>query len=264
MICRKIVREEGFPAFAGIVPLYITVIGRLIPSKESIEMRRIFSVAVVGFAVAILTVFGGCNGKSDSGNANSPDNAAVGDKNTDGNAGNQAPAPKVPPEVVLDITNYGKITLQLTDDVTPMTVKNFLKKVNEKFYDGVIFHRIFKDQAIVAGFFDENMQKRESSDIGIMNEADKAPKNTKYTVGMMRDQDVQDSATTVFFINTADNTTFDHADRTVAGYGYCVFGKVIAGQEIVDRIAAVEVQDMGENLDVPKERIIIKSAKQTK
>jgi peptidyl-prolyl cis-trans isomerase B (cyclophilin B) len=228
-------------------------------------MRRIFSVPVVLFSVALLTVLGGCSGKSDSGKANSSDNAASGDQNTDGNAGNQVPTPPVPPEVVLDIANYGKITLRLTSDKTPQTVKAFLKNVNQKFYNGVLFHRIFKNQAIVAGFYDKDLKKKETTDIGIFNEADTALKNTKYTVAMMRDQDARDSATTVFFINTADNPTFDHADRTDEKYGYCVFGEVIAGKEIVDRIAAVETHDLdGEIVETPKEPIVILSAKQIK
>ncbi len=221
-------------------------------------MRVFFSVFFGLFAFSMLLAAGGC-GKSGTDAAQTPASIpGTGNQS----AKEKAPAPPPPPEVTLD-TTLGSITIRLNAEKSPKTVANFLAYVNKHFYDGTLFHQVYKNQGIIGGAYTEEMAAK-PTDIPILNEAHNGLKNVKYSVAMLREPDDRDSATSVFFINAADNPSFDFTARTPEGYGYCVFGQVVQGMDVVDRIAAVDVHDVENIPCTPVERVVIKSARQIK
>ncbi len=141
------------------------------------------------------------------------------------------------PVVVLE-TSLGRIAMQLDRAKAPRTVENFLAHVNQHFYDGLIFHRVIKGFMIQAGVDLPNGQARLSNAPPVPNEADNGLKNIRGTVALARMQD-PNSGGQQFFINVVDNPRLDFKDKSVEGWGYCVFGKVIEGMDVADRIAAV-------------------------
>lgn len=155
-------------------------------------------------------------------------------------------------------TQFGEIIIELDEINTPKTAENFLNYVKEGFYDGVIFHRVIKGFMIQAGGFGKNMSPKKSGN-PIMNEADKGGKNTRGTVAMARTNDPH-SAATQFFINVVDNDFLNHRSKNAEGWGYCVFGKVTQGMEIVDKIAQVATGAKAGHRDVPLEDIEIVKA----
>lgn len=155
-------------------------------------------------------------------------------------------------------TNFGDITIELNAEKAPITVANFLSYVEKGFYDGVIFHRVIKDFMIQGGGFDLNM-KQKATDATIKNEADNGLSNDKYTIAMARTM-VPDSASAQFFINTKDNSFLNYSAPTTQGWGYCVFGKVVEGMDVVDKIQAVATGSRGGHQDVPVEPVIIEKA----
>lgn len=155
-------------------------------------------------------------------------------------------------------TNFGDITLELNAEKAPITVANFLQYVESGFYDGVIFHRVINDFMIQGGGFDANM-KQKSTKVEIKNEADNGLANDKYTVAMARTS-IPDSASSQFFINIADNEFLNHTAPTSSGWGYCVFGKVVAGMDVVDKIKAVKTTSNAGHRDVPIEPVMIEKA----
>ena len=152
-------------------------------------------------------------------------------------------------------TNFGDIKLELDDEKAPITVENFLGYVDDGFFNGTIFHRVIPDFMIQAGGFTEDMQQKATRD-PIKNEADNGLSNDPYTVAMARTQ-VVDSATSQFFINLADNVFLDHGKRD---FGYAVFGKVVEGQNVVDKIASVSTGNVAGHQNVPTETVVIKEA----
>ncbi len=152
-------------------------------------------------------------------------------------------------------TNFGEITLELNAEKAPITVANFLQYVESGFYDGVIFHRVIDGFMVQGGGFDANMKQKPTKD-EIKNEADNGLVNDKYTVAMARTS-VPDSASSQFFINVGDNTFLNHTAKNASGWGYCVFGKVIAGMDVVDKIRAVKTTSKAGHQDVPAEPVII-------
>lgn len=161
------------------------------------------------------------------------------------------------PEVKLETTK-GDIVIQLDSNAAPKTVANFLENVNNKFYDGTIFHRVIKTFMIQGGGMTPDMKEKPTR-APIINEANNGLKNLHYTVSMARTQD-PNSAAAQFFINTADNSFLDFKEKSVAGWGYCVFGKVIKGMSVVDSIANVPTTSSGMYQDVPATPVVIKSA----
>jgi cyclophilin family peptidyl-prolyl cis-trans isomerase len=143
-----------------------------------------------------------------------------------------------PHSVVVIKTTQGEITVELENDKAPATVANFLKYVNEKFYDGTVFHRVINGFMIQGGGFDTNL-KQKLPHSSVKNESSNGLKNLRGTIAMARTQD-PDSATSQFFINVSDNSNLDYPKH--AGSGYTVFGKVISGMDVVDRIKAVETR----------------------
>lgn len=154
-------------------------------------------------------------------------------------------------------TNLGEITVLLYERESPISVKNFLAYADTGFYGGLIFHRVIPGFMIQAGGFTKNMMKRQPVFPPIKNESDNRVKNNRGTLSMARTSDPH-SATSQFFISVVDNTSLDISAQ---GWGYAVFGKVIEGMEIVDKIAGTKTQTVGGFKDVPVEPIIIVSVK---
>jgi peptidyl-prolyl cis-trans isomerase A (cyclophilin A)/peptidyl-prolyl cis-trans isomerase B (cyclophilin B) len=152
-------------------------------------------------------------------------------------------------------TNKGVIIIELDDAKAPLSAQNFLTYVREGFYDGTVFHRVIKGFMIQGGGMDTDMRQKRGH-APIKNEADNGLKNDKYTVAMARTGEI-DSATSQFFINTADNAFLNHGARD---FGYAVFGKVVAGKRVVDLIEAVNTGSKGMHSDVPLESVIIEKA----
>lgn len=159
------------------------------------------------------------------------------------------------PTVILD-TSEGEIRLELFADKAPITVANFLAYLDDKHFDGTIFHRVIEDFMVQGGGFSADM-KQKATKAPIKNEASNGLQNEPYTVAMARTADV-DSATAQFFINTADNVFLNHGGRD---FGYCVFGKVSKGTEVVDKIGGADTGTKAGMKDVPTATITIKSVK---
>ncbi len=156
------------------------------------------------------------------------------------------------------LTNFGEITLELDAGKAPITTANFLQYVDNGFYNGTIFHRVIDGFMIQGGGFDASMNQKESAD-EIKNEADNGLKNDKYTVAMARTS-APHSASSQFFINAGDNDFLNHTSQTSSGWGYCVFGKVVAGMDVVDKIRQVATTSRKGHQDVPVENVVIETA----
>ena len=162
------------------------------------------------------------------------------------------------PQVELHIANYGVITLELDQEKAPKTVANFLSYVNKGHYNNTIFHRVIPGFMVQGGGMEPGM-KEKRGDQPINNEANNGLKNLNYTVAMARTGDPH-SATAQFFINIADNGFLNHTAVSAQGWGYAVFGKVISGSEVVDKIKAVKTSRKGHHDDVPVQDVIIEKA----
>ena len=156
-------------------------------------------------------------------------------------------------------TNLGTIKLELFAQEAPLSVKNFLDYATSGFYDGTVFHRVIPNFMIQGGGFTADM-KQKKTNAPIKNEADNGLKNLRGTIAMARTM-IVDSATAQFFINVKDNGFLDHSDKTMKGYGYAVFGKVIEGMDVVDKIAAVRTGVLRGFPDVPLPPVVIESMK---
>lgn len=152
-------------------------------------------------------------------------------------------------------TNMGEIQLELDFENTPVTAKNFLEYAKAGFYDGTVFHRVINNFMIQGGGFASGMQQK-STQTAIQNEADKGGANKRGTVAMARTSDPH-SATAQFFINVKDNNFLNHTAKTSQGWGYCVFAKVVAGMDVVDKIKAVATTTRAGHQDVPVQDVII-------
>lgn len=162
------------------------------------------------------------------------------------------------PKVELHIANYGVITLELDAAKAPKTVANFLNYVNKGHYDNTLFHRVIPGFMIQGGGMEPGM-KQKATDAQIDNEANNGLKNDPYTVAMAR-TNAPHSATAQFFINVAKNDFLNHTAPSAQGWGYAVFGKVIAGTEVVDKIKAVKTGSKAGHGDVPVTDVVIDKA----
>ncbi len=161
--------------------------------------------------------------------------------------------------MVIMETSEGTIRIELWADKAPKTVDNFLSYVDDGFYDGTIFHRVIDGFMIQGGGFTQDMQQKPTAS-PIKNEASSDVPNETGTLAMARTGMV-DSATSQFFINVSDNAFLNHRDETPAGFGYCVFGKVVEGMDVVERIKAVPTHSVGGYDDVPVKPVVITSVK---
>ena len=155
-------------------------------------------------------------------------------------------------------TNFGDITLELFEDKAPKTVANFLSYVEEGFFDNTIFHRVINNFMIQGGGFTPDMDQKDTK-APIENEADNGIANEVGTIAMARTQDPH-SATAQFFINVNNNDFLNHSGKSVNGWGYCAFGKVTEGMDVVEKIKAVKTGNHGYHQDVPVEPVIIEKA----
>jgi peptidyl-prolyl cis-trans isomerase B (cyclophilin B) len=155
-------------------------------------------------------------------------------------------------------TSLGVIALALDEAKAPLTARNFLDYVESGFYDNTIFHRVIDGFMVQGGGFERGMREKPTR-AAIRNEADNGLHNRAYTVAMARTPDPH-SASSQFFINLADNDFLDHSAPTAEGWGYCVFGRVVEGQDVVDRIRRVRTGSRGMHDDVPVEDIVITKA----
>lgn len=160
--------------------------------------------------------------------------------------------------MILLKTNFGDITLELNHEKAPNTAKNFENYVKDGFYDGLIFHRVISNFMIQGGGFDADMQQK-AANAPIENEADNGLSNEVGSIAMARTMDPH-SASAQFFINVKDNGFLDHTAKTMEGWGYAVFGKVVEGMDVVEKIKAVPTTMKAGHQDVPAEPVIIESA----
>jgi cyclophilin family peptidyl-prolyl cis-trans isomerase len=214
-------------------------------------MKQIGTILAVG-VLAVAVVFGGCNEMFPT----APPVTVV------------EPAPKKAPVVVAEPvanthpivvieTSMGTITAELWDDSAPETVKNFLAYVADKHFDGLIFHRVIRGFMIQGGGFNAAMRQKPTRE-PIVNEASADKKNVRGTLAMAR-TGVIDSATSQFFINLVNNRALNQISKTPRGFGYCAFGKVIDGMDVVDKIATVNVGNKNGHANVPITPITIKT-----
>lgn len=166
-----------------------------------------------------------------------------------------APSKNVKPIQIALTTNMGKIVLELDEKKAPKTVANFLGYVKKGHYNGLIFHRVISSFMIQGGGFDKNMEEKPTA-APIENEADNGLANLRGTIAMARTNDPH-SATAQFFINVADNPMLDFKPKTMQGWGYAVFGKVMSGMDVVDKIREVPTGSKGIFQDVPQTPVII-------
>ena len=155
-------------------------------------------------------------------------------------------------------TNKGLIVIELDHEKAPITAANFKKYVEDNFYDGIIFHRVISNFMIQGGGMTPDMKEKQTRE-SIKNEADNGLPNVKYSIAMARTADPH-SASAQFFINTKDNDFLNHRDPSGSGWGYCVFGKVIEGQDVVDAIEKEKTHSVRMYEDVPVEAVVIEKA----
>lgn len=228
------------------------------------------SAVLVVSASLLATTLAGCGGKSDDAtpaaiNGNKPaEQATPGGPSINpasSAAGAKAQDP-FHPEVVVE-TSLGNITITLDAQNADRTVDSFLQYVDSGHYDGTIFHQVFAGYAILGGAFTPDYQEKEAIR-KVFNQATNGLKNVRGTIAMARKADVIDSASCQFFINVSDNPSLDHQGQSPEQYGYCVFGKVSDGMDVVDKIASVPVKDVEQMEQTPVEPVLIKSIRRTR
>jgi len=161
--------------------------------------------------------------------------------------------------MILLKTNFGDITIELNYEKAPKTAANFEAYVKDGFYDGLVFHRVIDGFMVQGGAFTQGMAEMKKGNAPIENEADNGLANECGTLAMARTMDPH-SASSQFFINVNDNEFLNHTGKNSQGWGYCVFGKVVEGMDVVNRIKAVETTSSMGHQDVPAEDVIIEKA----
>jgi peptidyl-prolyl cis-trans isomerase B (cyclophilin B) len=157
-------------------------------------------------------------------------------------------------------TNFGEITIELDADRAPESTANFLEYVKDGFYNNTIFHRVIDGFMIQGGGFEPGMKQKQTG-APVKNEAANGLKNENYTIAMARTSDPH-SATAQFFINVSNNTFLNHTAPTSQGWGSAVFGRVVEGQDVVDRIRKVQTGSRGMHQDVPVDDVVIEKAEE--
>ena len=156
-------------------------------------------------------------------------------------------------------TNHGDIVIELNAEKAPITVANFIEYVKAGHYENTVFHRVIGNFMVQGGGFEPGMKEKKDKRPSIKNEADNGLPNEKYTVAMARTMEPH-SASAQFFINVADNSFLNHTAPTAQGWGYAVFGKVVEGQNVVDKIKGVKTTSKAGHQDVPAEDVIVEKA----
>lgn len=244
---------------------------------EAIGDMKDRQLVVAGWAFGMLLTLAGCGAKDQGASETQP---AAGPGTTVANAeapaaglpavspqkkAGQADADPVHPVVVIE-TSLGNIVVKLDAEKASLTVQNFLSYVDARHYDGTIFHQVFKGYVVLGGGYTPNLAEKATS-FSVRNEAHNGLRNTRGTIAMARQPDVIDSARAQFFINLADNPSLDYqadSNDKPEGYGYCVFGQVVEGMEVVDRIANVPVKDVENFESIPVETVEIKSIRRAR
>ena len=206
---------------------------------------------------AALLVAGGCGSNSGEPTAGVASIAANNSVASVAAGKRAAPRDWSHPKVLIQ-TSQGDVVVQLDAKKAPQTVDNFLRYVDRGFYDQTIFHQVASDRVIIGGTYTTKMSEKKTH-VPIRNEAHNGLKNTRGTIAMARCPDAVDSATSQFFFNLADNSWLDYKDRTQTGYGFCVFGQVLAGLDVLDKIGTVPVQRRPPFEQLPLEPVIIQS-----
>jgi cyclophilin family peptidyl-prolyl cis-trans isomerase len=242
-------------------------------------MRRIGDLVLVAAVVGFVSASAGCARKSEAGldaktaAVNGGGAKAPADSSSSSPASQAAPpAPASDPlHPLVEIqTSFGNITVELDAAEAGLTVRNFLQYVDSGHYDQTMFHQVLKDNVIMGGAYTPPSQpqgkpQEKKTHPPIYNEARKCRlKNTAGAISMVRKPDVTDSATCQFFINVSDNPNLDYKGPNPEEYGYCPFGKVTSGMEVVRKIAEVEVTDSGEFERIPKQSVVIQSIRRAR
>lgn len=242
-------------------------------------MRFSWALLTAGAAMAVLLVSSGCSKKTDAGpeaSTASINGSGAGGQDASSQAAQnkdlKKPAASDPYHPVVEIqTSLGNIVVELDASQAPLTVDNFLRYVDSGHYDHTIFHQVLKDYVIMGGAYTSELAEKRSHP-SIRNEAQRcALKNMAGTIAMVRKADTPDSATCQFFINVTDNPNLDYKGPNPDEYGYCPFGKVTSGMDVVKKIAAVEVTDKTASLPgkaekaeferLPKDSIVLQSVR---
>jgi len=241
-------------------------------------MQTARKLVVACAAAGTLLLLVGCN--SDQPEGTGPSTASInGDGEAEGSpktpalpnplTPGTAPAPIEPvsnqlhPKVLIE-TSLGNVTVELDAEKAPLTVDNFLSYVDNGFYDQTIFHQVFKDYVILGGSYSPDLKEKEAG-AAIRNEARGGLKNLRGTIAMARRADVIDSATCQFFFNLKDNPKLDYKEgggevySSPEDYGYCVFGSVTEGMDVLEQIGSVAVHDSGEFEMIPVQTVLIRS-----
>jgi len=239
-------------------------------------MRRIWDLLLVAAVLGLLSASTGCAKKSEAGldaktaAVSGGAKAATGSSSPVGQAAPAAPASDPLHPLVEIQTSLGNITVELDASQADLTVRNFLQYVDSGHYDQTIFHQVLKDYVVMGGAYTPASQSQgkpqeRRTHPPIRNEAQKCGlKNTTGTIAMVRKPDVTDSATCQFFINVTDNPNLDYKGPNPEEYGYCPFGKVTSGMDVVRKIAEVEVTDTNEFERIPKQSVVIQSVRRVR
>jgi len=229
-------------------------------------MTRVIGIAWASLSCAGFVALGGC-GNTDAAKS-SPESApsattAAEPLNISGStaaANNSASRlDQLHPEVVID-TSYGPVTVKLDAENAPITVGNFLSYVQRGHYNSTVFHEVQKGFIAIGGGYTSDLREK-PAEFPIRNEAHNGLKNQRYTIAMARVADSVDSATCHFFFNLADNASLNHQGDDAAKYGYCVFGEVIAGREVLDKLDATSVTKQGDFASFPATPVAIQNVR---
>lgn len=228
-------------------------------------MRKFFCLLGIGsLCIGLLPLYGcGSGGEAEestpaasiSGGPSQSESTSP--ANADQAKPNEPEADPLHPIVQID-TSLGSMKVRLDAENSPLTVENFLGYVDAGHYDNTIFHQVLRDYVALGGAYTPEMVEKKAH-TPIRNEAHNGLRNRRGTIAMARRPDAIDSATCQFYLNLNDNPVLDHKDRTTEGYGYCVFGEVIEGQEVLDRIGQTEVHDTDQFERIPVKTVLVNS-----
>jgi cyclophilin family peptidyl-prolyl cis-trans isomerase len=227
-----------------------------------------FSVCWAAVALLFLTsLAAGCRPAVEARGPNSSQNKktrVAGQVRHEARRPTAAPADEGKSPIVVIHTSCGDVTVRLDYRRAPETVKNFLDYVDNGHYDGTIFHQVARDRMVLGGGFTPRLVEKPPLREPVVNEASNGLSNRRGTIAMARRLEAPDSATCQFYINLGDNDELDHRDRSVDGFGYCVFGEVLSGLEVVEQIASAEVTDTEKFDLLPIRTVLIKTVKRVK